>query len=575
MRVLHARASLAGALFSFAALASASVNCDNDAFVDLLPSSAGAVLQSVTPVAENGSFGPAPGTDPDFPTNATGLPALCAVKYKVTGVGGTHFTFGMFLPYQWNNRMIGVGNTGFGGGIDWFEMGPLTHYGFATISTDTGHLSTPNDASWAKKMPNAQANWGHLALHTSVVLGKQVIKGFYGSNATYAYFSACSGGGRQGLRDLQLYPEDFNGVIAGAAPWLLSHLHPWAVQVALPNLEAPKGRNVDANAFQIFNNEVIRQCDPQDGLTDKIVSNPYGCRFNWQRIQCEPSSPDNSSCLTGLQIQILNATYSDWVDEDRNNQLVYPAFTLASSAAGFAGHQGAPSSFGTEYVENFVLNDTDWDWHTLNISTVRLADSLNPGNANADMYDLSAFSRRGGKLLTYHGLADPLIPPASSIYYYEAVLGNMSDGSSQPNRNRALASTAALDDFYRLFLVPGMYHCSNSNGFAPWYFAGAGQKAPANTPHKYSVPGFSDRQHDVVLAIMAWVENGTAPEHLIATAWKNGDADQGPSIQRPLCPYPQRAVYQGSGDPNTPGSWSCTRKNFIGFPEIPIAAPGT
>ncbi|KAK5112173.1 hypothetical protein LTR85_011606 [Meristemomyces frigidus] len=554
----------------------ATTTCDPTIIGAILGPGTNATLKSAIIVGGNGTYGGGGfAKDPDFPGNATGLPALCAVEFNITSTLGAYFTFGMYLPDVWNNRLMGAGNTGFGGGIDWTEMAPLVHYGFATVSTDSGHLSGPGDASWANDSPKHLALWGSIALHASVVLAKQVVKGYYGDNATYSYFSACSGGGRQGLKDLQAYPEDFDGVIAGAAPWLLSHLHPWAVHVSMPNLLADPADNVTDAHFDQFAAEVLRQCDPQDGRLDQVVSDPYGCQFDYTPLLCNSTFTNNTLCFSTNQLSVLKATYGSWVDTADDNALIWPSFSLSAEATGLAGSglDGAPSTFGTAYVENFVMNNTNWDWHTLTASTVTLADSLDPGQANADLFDLSTYKSNGGKLLTYHGLSDPLIPTGGSIIYYEQVLAAMNGGSASSMAQDTNASTSALDDFYRLFLVPGMAHCSRGNGYAPWYFAGGGQEAPANSSG-YSVPGFEDAQHDIVLALMAWVENGTAPDSLIATGWHEQDAAQGVKMQRPLCPYPQQAKYVG-GDETAASSWSCESGSLVGFEAVTIAKEGS
>jgi feruloyl esterase len=558
-------------------LANAAVSCDAASIKKLLAPETNATLASVVPVPENGTYsGGGAALDPDFPGNATGLPALCAVEFNVTVTDDTFFSFGMYLPEpaNWNNRMMGAGNTGFGGGIDWTEMAPLVHYGFATISTDTGHLSGPNDASWANNAPLHLSLWGGVALHTSVVLGKQVIAGYYGSNATYSYYSACSGGGRQGLKEVQAYTEDFDGVIAGAAPWLLSHLHPWAVHVGMPNLLADPADTVSDAHFAQFAAEVVRQCDPQDGHVDQVVSDPYGCQFDYTTLLCNATFSNTSVCFTTGQLDVLKATYADWTDIANNNSLIWPSLSPSADATGLAGANlnGTPSSFGMQYVDNFLFNSTKWDWHNLNASVVEMADSLDPGISNANSFDLSAFKNRGGKLITYHGLSDPLIPTGASISYYEQTLSTMSNGTMSPAQNPN-ASTAALDDFYRLFLIPGMFHCSNSDGYAPWYFAAASQKPPANSSG-YSTPGFQDASHDIVLAMMAWVENGTAPDSLVATGWHNQDAEQGVKMQRPVCPYPQQAKFQ-NGETSEASSWSCEEGSMVGFPEISVAQFGS
>ena len=205
-------------------------------------------------------------------------------------------------------------------------------------------------------------------------------------------------------------------------------------------------------------------------------------------------------------------------------------------------------------MENFILNNTAWNWETFSYDTVQFADRLDPGQSNADDFDLSAFRAAGGKLIHYHGYADPLIPTGSSIYYYNQVAKTMA------------SSHTSLDDFYRMFLVPGMGHChscADVNKQAPWYFAGGGQKV---TGASHSVPGFMDAQHDVVIAIMAWIENGTAPDTIVATKFTNDTASLGIQSQRPICRYPEKAKYSGSGNVNDPTSWKCQPGSAISVP---------
>jgi len=203
---------------------------------------------------------------------------------------------------------------------------------------------------------------------------------------------------------------------------------------------------------------------------------------------------------------------------------------------------GVPSPLGTTYIENFVVNDTNWDFHTFDYSLVQYAEQLDPGNATADDFDLSAFKARGGKLLQYHGLADPLIATGSSMYYYKHVLGTMEPKGVN------------LDDFYRFFLIPGMGHCAGSE-VAPWYIGAAGGSLV--TGATYSVPGYMDAKHDIILAIMSWVEKGHAPDKIIATKFVNDTVSLGVQSQRPLCVYPSQASYGGLGNVNDADNWSC------------------
>ena len=443
------------------------------------------------------------------------------------------------------------------GGINWNDMGTNVHYGFASMSTDTGHISTTGDGSWALNNAQAQVDWGYRAMHGSVVLAKELIASYYGRSISYSYYSGCSTGGRQGLKEVQMFPEDFDGVLAGAPAWWTTHLQTWTVKVGLYNLPNDGANHIPATLFPIISAEVFRQCDAQDGVTDGIISDPYGCDFYPETLLCDqddvvtndpsPSYSSNSSaCLTAAQIDTLYHIYNDWVDT--NQTFVFPHLALGSEAQWPAlldtSLTGAPSSLGTSWVANFLLSDPSWDFYNLSYETVLLADAVNPGMANADDFDLSPFHARGGKLLHYHGLSDGLIATGSSLYFYKQVLKTM------------IGQGTGLGDWYRFFLVPGMQHCAGSVNNAPWYFAGANQPFGLGSS-VYSVPGFADPKHDILMALMAWTEEGRAPDSIIATKFTNDSVESPVVRQRPLCPYPLQARYIGVGDVDDAENWKC------------------
>lgn len=449
----------------------ATLTCTKSAFVPYLPTNA--TILSATKVSSGGSYGGG-SADKDFPASATGLPALCAVQIQVYEAQSSYMV-GLFLPSTatYNKRFMTTGNTGFGGGINWPAMGTFVQYGFASMSTNSGHSSGAGDASWALNNPEALIDWGYRAMHGSVVVAKQVISAFYGSTASYSYYSACSGGGRQGLKEVQMYPEDFDGVVAGSPPWWLTHLHTWVVNVGMQNLPLSSANRIPATMFTPIKNEIYKQCDPADGLTDGVISAPYSCNFNSSTLACTKTKTTN--CLKPGPLDTLNSLYSDWRDASGN--FLFPPFALGADYYNLVSSTSAPSSFGTDFVKYMVVNDANWNWTTFNTSVVTYADQLDPGTANADNYDLSPFQAAGGKLIHYHGMADSLIPTGSSILYREKVAEAMSG--------------TTLNDFYRMFLIPGMGHCRDST-VAPWFIAGGGQSI-ANSSH--SVPGFSDAKH--------------------------------------------------------------------------------
>jgi len=281
---------------------------------------------------------------------------------------------------------------------------------------------------------------------------------------------------------------------------------------------------------------MIKQCDPQDGLRDGIIGDPEGCHFNFNKLLCLPTSPPNS-CLTEPQIRTAFQYYSDFVDV--NQTFVFPGMSLGTDPLFTLS---APVPLGPDYFRYWVKNDSNWDPTTFNYGDIEQAARIQPGQANAGNFDLSPFEQRGGKMIMYHGWADNLVATGTSLVFWNRVFSTL--GPRGIN----------LDSFYRLFLVPGMQHCAGSAMNAPWYIAGASQGIQGAT---HGVPGFDDADHDVIRALMRWVEQGVAPDALVATKFNGDNAGLGVQRQRPLCVYPKQARYDGSGDPDAPGSWSC------------------
>ncbi|KKY17113.1 putative feruloyl esterase b [Diplodia seriata] len=520
------------------------LNCSTAALQGALPSNA--TVLSAVPVAGNGTYGQG-AADLPYPTNPTNLPALCAVYVNVTSSSSSSFRFGLFLPTEWNDRFLAVGNGGFAGGVNWLDMGAGVGYGFAVVSTDTGHNSTPGDLAWGANAPEVLNDWGYRAIHGSVELGKALVSAYYGSQIKYSYYSGCSTGGRQGLRNLQLYPDDFDGVLAGAPAWWTTHLQTWTAKLGTYNLPLNSSNRIPPALFPAIGAEVIRQCDAQDGLVDNIVSDPHGCNFDPDALLCTPAA-NASACLTPPQLATLAKVYAPYIDT--NATFVFPGLALGSEAQWtvlLGTATGAPLSYGTDYIRYF-LDQPSFRWQDFTYDVVALADALDPGNATADAFAaMASYRARGGKLLHYHGWADGLIATGSSLHFYSEVARALLPAGGVP-----------LDDWYRFFLVPGMNHCAGTPAGvdAPWYFAGANQAADLGTG-VHGVPGFEDGKHDALLALMDWVENGTVVDEIVATKFVDEDVGSGVQRQRPLCMYPKQAVYKGEGDVDAAESWEC------------------
>ncbi|GAP91684.2 putative feruloyl esterase B [Rosellinia necatrix] len=539
---------------------SSSVSCSALTFADALPTNA--KIERAVAVAAGSTYGDGL-ADLAYPTQPTGLPALCAVTVVVASSTTSTYRLGLFLPDDngdddssssssssqggWNGRFLAVGNGGFGGGINWMDMGAGAHYGFAVVSTDTGHDSATASLSWALGDDEAKADWGWRAMHGSVTLGKALTAAYYGRAAARSYYSGCSTGGRQGLREAQSYPDSFDGVVVGAAAWYTSHLNPWVVQAARYNWPATDPKHIDWRLLPAVADEVVRQCDGADGVADGIISLPGQCEVDFGgALSCDQPGANKSACLTDAQAQTLRNVYGDWNASWAAGELLYKGLSPGSERQMYAVlNYSDASPYGIGYARYFVLDNASFALADFDDSLVALADARDPGNATAAVYDLAPFRDRGGRLLMYHGAADGLVPTQGSNLYYDRVVEAMGGNAT------------AVGEFFRYFMVPGMQHCWSTAVDAPWAF-GAPSQASVLGDDVWSVPGFRDAQHDILLALVDWVEKNATVDRVVATTWTQPtNASSGVLRQRPLCPYPQMANWDGDGDVDDAESWSC------------------
>ncbi|KAJ8128813.1 hypothetical protein O1611_g4822 [Lasiodiplodia mahajangana] len=382
--------SLLAATLLASGITAASSRCNIRLLANILASQHRASAIFAEAVPQGGSFGQGK-ADIEFPVNATNLPALCAVSINVRSSVNSSYNLGLFLPDQtWNSRLLATGNGGFGGGINWADMGRFSQYGFATLSTDTGHVSLETDGSWALNSPARVIDWGYHAMHGSLVLGKEIIKAYYRvPDIEYSYFAGCSTGGRQALKEIQLHPDSLDGIAIGAPTWKIPTLAGATTRLGLLNYPADEPYHIDPSRFPSIVREVVRQCDGQDGLVDGIVSDPLGCNFDFEQLRCGTST---SECFTLPQLGTIRNFYSDWIDANRT--FVFPGMSL-----------GADPTFllsvpqGYDYYKYFVYNDPNWDFTQLSYEDIIYANNVDPGDAAADDYDLTAFMERGVKHL--------------------------------------------------------------------------------------------------------------------------------------------------------------------------------
>lgn len=514
--------------------------CSADYFKDVLPKEA--TITSAVRVANGSEYGEGE-VDLPYPVNPTNLPELCALTVNVSSSNISNYRFGVFLPTAWNSRFLAVGNGGFAGGINWLDMGSGVRYGHAVVSTDTGHNSTIGDLSWSLNNQERKKDFGYRAVHGTVELGKTLVKTFYGKNITYSYYSGASTGGRQGLKEAQISPESFDGMIIGAPAWWTTHLQPWTTKVGMYNLPASDPKHLSIEAVVTVAEEAIKQCDALDGVTDGIISYPDKCNFNASAILCSGTNANSSTCLTPAQLGTVKNAYSQYFAE---GEFVFPGMEVGSEPEWpFLLGDSEPSTLGYGYIQYFLYDDADWSWKDYNDSIVREAEAADPGKATADDYEsLSKFRDRGGRIFMFHGQADAMVPPGSSNVFYDKVA-------------EALGGVDALQDWFRYFLAPGMQHVVGTVVDAPWYFGGVCTAGTLGTD-VYSTPGFEDAKHDAMLALMDWVENGVPIDQVVATTW-NDTMVPGSGVlrQRPLCPFPKRQTYDGKGDSDVPESFSC------------------
>ncbi|WYZ43945.1 hypothetical protein EsH8_VII_000381 [Colletotrichum jinshuiense] len=477
-----------------------------------------------------------------FPGNVTNLPSLCAVSFIAKTTTGQEYKFGLFLPDDWNEKILAVGNDGFSGGINWPAMAVGARYGFATFATDGGHNSTANNLTWASGSKEVQVLFGHQALHGSLQLSQRVVRQYYGLAYKASFFSGTSNGGRQGLKAAELYPRDFQALLIGAPAWWQSHLQSWRIALGITNLPTDDAKHISAENFTVIGDAVRKQCDAADGVEDSIVSDPNNCTINYDLFTCGQDGVDEKACLSAEQVTVAKAVYADY---EVNGEVAFPGLTPSSEYEWGSILGDEPNGEAVGYMRNFLYNDTEWSWSSYNETVLTYANDTNPGQLDATSFNLTQFSSLGGKIIMYHGLSDGSVPPKASQSFYDVIVAN-SGGDIE-----------AVRGWFRLFFLPGVGH-KNTTVNAPWYIAGPGQAEHIQGGSNSTVTGLSDANHDALLALQLWHDEGTAPESIIATTWTNAtDPTTEVLRQRPICPYPATQKYIGEGDQSKPESFTC------------------
>lgn len=455
-------------------------------------------------------------TPPGADARPLRVPAFCRVAVTLTPSPDSDIKSEVWLPQAWNGKFMMVGNGGWNGTISYPALAAALARGYAATSTDTGHEG--GRGTFALGHPEKLIDFAYRAVHETTLKAKALTAAYYGEGPRFSYWNGCSSGGKQGLKEVQMYPDDFDGVIAGAPANNWVRLQTQSLMANIANL--PKGGSplLGQEQFAILNKGVLAQCDAKDGLKDNQLLDPRTCDFKASSLVCKQGQSP-AECLTPQQAEAADKIYAP-VKNPRTGELIYPGMPPGSEMT-WGPVISRPWDTGADTYK-VLFNNPDWDFYTLDLAKdVAAAEKADPG-IMATTPDLSAFKARGGKIIQYHGWADPFIPTENSINYYESV------AARQGGLEKA-------QEFHRLFLVPGMGHCGGA----------------------YAV--------DWVGALEEWVEAGRAPDLIGAnripppgfTPRPVVNVVQAPEYgRRPICAYPAIARSKG-GSGEEPVDFVC------------------
>ena len=434
------------------------------------------------------------------------LPEFCRVTATLTPSSDSDIKIEVWLPASnWNRKFQAVGNGGWAGVISYSALAEALKAGYAGASTDTGH--TGGSGAFALGHPEKLADFSWRSEHEMTVKAKAIIQAFYGAAPRRSYWNGCSTGGRQGLKEAQKFPDDFDGIIAGAP----ANRTPLGLWIAFAMLK-DKARFIPSGKYPLLHQAALDACDARDGAKDRLIEDPTGCRFDPQALLCK--GEDGPDCLTAPQVAAARMIYKAGTNPRTGGELFSPLAPGSELGWGAMGSGPEPYANTLDQYKYVVFQDPNWDWRTFNFDSDFTRSQL-PENVqmNAVDPDLKQFLAHNGKLLIYHGWSDPNVSPFATVKYYQSVVETM-------------GGAAKTSVSVRLFMAPGMGHCGGGDG-----------------PNVF----------DKVGALDQWVEQGKAPERIVASRGANGKLER----TRPLCPYPQVARYKGTGSLDDAASFAC------------------
>jgi hypothetical protein len=455
-------------------------------------------------------------------TGPTAAP-YCLVKVRIPQA--INIWVGLPMGGRWNGRLQSEGGGGYAGFVE--APTDAVKSGYVGVQTDTGHAYSIGDIDtrWgdfgmlSPGVPNIllQKDFAYRSEHLMAVIGKQLAQAFYGRRPIYSYWNGCSTGGRQGLRMAQDFPADYDGILAGAPAihWDRFQAYQLWPQVVMKELA---GGVVSAAKEKLATKAAISACDSIDGVVDGIITDPRKCRYSAaadMSLTKASCSSSDEACLTQGEAAAIDHIWNGAINAD--GTVLWPGVERGTRREGLAGPK--PYIIAVNQPKYWVYLDPAWDWHTLTLSnyeqffkkTVQMVGPL----MATDNPDLRAFRNRGGRMITWHGFNDGGIMPEGSILYYDSVVRFLRKDYGD------------VQQFYRLFMAPGVEHCG-------------GGDAPQPT--------------NLFQAVVDWVERGKAPERIIASQVLDGGATR----TRPLCPYPAFAKYVGRGSTDDAADFVCT-----------------
>lgn len=483
---------------------------------------------------------------------------FCRVQGVATPSSDSNINFEVWLPSSntaWSGRLKVNGTGGYAGATPYARLAQDVTDGFVSAGSDMGHAGGES-AAWTMNHPEKVKDWGLRAHYYVTTAAKTVSRFYYGKDVSRSYFEGCSNGGRQAMMMAQRYPELFDGIASGAPSMFYPDILMWLMWTGKVQTPVLGTQPLSSTKRTFIAKRVHDACDANDGLVDGQITNPRLCTFDVASLRCAAGATDTSACLTDAEFNVTQGMYGG-----TNFGLGTPRYQGAvvgseeSWDPNFADN-GGYGKFVGHYV--YSVESPPFEWRTdINYSTHydQIKAVLSPITA-APSPDLTAFKARGGKLLQYHGWNDPVVTPQGSINYLNALaffeknkgLSKAAFDQKVESLTGAEVSATAMEmlptlqQYHRLFMLPDVGHCGGGSG--PNAIGGGFTEPPK---------AFRAADQHAVSALMRWVEQGVAPDTLIANRIVSGASVR----SRPICAYPKEAVYKGSGDINVAASFTC------------------